>query len=430
MWRRAAGRALSVQHPARPTGSPRHIVSRETAQQPCRRHGVAGRGECASDASRERRERRRRRRHVGRASRPRAPTDVGPPRGARDARLRARRAHRGDSRRRRRRSRTGFPHPILAPRRRRPDSRGEGGGPAGLRFIHIPKTGGTTIESVASDNGADSRGVKQQRTAATSPCTIPPWGTSSAPCTTYPGRIRPGLFLRQAQPVHRAVSQFLHVVDHPDASSPNATPRTRSTRTLVRQPRAYINLRLNRVENNRLVPCLMRDAETDFASRGARRERRRRGRTTPTREKAERKTNARADANETPERKTEAETVSAVREARLPAKKAEVSCRNANPRRHDVARRSRDRGAARRERDGDVFSVSSAASCDAPSRASWSWMDHWEGPHLTAHGGDDCHTLPQFLHTSRCEHVLAFERFDEEVMPPRGDCARSTAAAW
>ena len=44
-------------------------------------------------------------------------------------------------------------------------------------------------------------------------------------------------------------------------------------------------------------------------------------------------------------------------------------------------------------------------------------MDHWEGPHLTAHGGDDCHTLPQFLYTSRCEHVLAFERFDEEVMP-------------
>ena len=62
-------------------------------------------------------------------------------------------------------------------------------------------------------------------------------------------------------------------------------------------------------------------------------------------------------------------------------------------------------------------SSSSAASCDAPSRASWSWMDHWEGPHLTAHGGDDCHTLPQFLYTSRCEHVLAFERFDEEVMP-------------
>ena len=237
-----------------------------------------------------------------------------------------------------------------------------------------------------------------------------------------PAEFVPGSFCVKRNPYTRAVSQFLHVVDHPDMPKPerdaaDAQYKRHSCASLAR----YINLRLNRVENNRLVPCLMRDAENDFASRGAAKGTAEAKNDADAREKAERKTNARADANETPERKTEAETVSAVREARLPAKKAEgvVSERLAEGKPATTTSRRRPRPAARLGGNATATSSrsSSAASCDAPSRASWSWMDHWEGPHLTAHGGDDCHTLPQFLYTSRCEHVLAFERFDEEVMP-------------
>ena len=299
----------------------------------------------------------------------------------------------------------------------------EGGGPpAGLRFIHIPKTGGTTIESVASDNGVDLGAcVKQQRTDGDESMYYPTVG--NVQCSVHhvpPADFVPGSFCVKRNPYTRAVSQFLHVVDHPDMPKPerdaaDAQYKRHSCASLAR----YINLRLNRVENNRLVPCLMRDAETDFALRGAAKgTAEAKKNDADAREKPERKTNARADANETPERKTEAETVSAVREARLPAKKAEAAVSERKPVTTTTSHR-RPRPAARLGGNATATSSrsSSAASCDAPSRASWSWMDHWEGPHLTAHGGDDCHTLPQFLYTSRCEHVLAFERFDEEVMP-------------
>ena len=279
----------------------------------------------------------------------------------RDARLRARRAHRGDSRRRRRRSRTGFRIPSSRLGADAPTPGREGGAPAGLRFIHIPKTGGTTIESVASDNGVDLGAcVKQQRTGGDESMYYPTVG--NVQCSVHhvpPAEFVPGSFCVKRNPYTRAVSQFLHVVDHPDMPKPerdaaDAQYKRHSCASLAR----YINLRLNRVENNRLVPCLMRDAETDFASRGAAKgTAEARKNDADAREKAERKTNARADANETPERKTEAETVSAVREARLPAKRRRLSCRNANPRRRRrrvVARDPRRGSAGTRRR---VFSV-------------------------------------------------------------------------
>ena len=149
----------------------------------------------------------------------------------------------------------------------------EGGGPpAGLRFIHIPKTGGTTIESVASDNGVDLGAcVKQQRTDGDESMYYPTVG--NVQCSVHhvpPADFVPGSFCVKRNPYTRAVSQFLHVVDHPDMPKPerdaaDAQYKRHSCASLAR----YINLRLNRVENNRLVPCLMRDAETDFASRGA-----------------------------------------------------------------------------------------------------------------------------------------------------------------
>ena len=189
-----------------------------------------------------------------------------------------------------------------------------------------------------------------------------------------PAEFVPGSFCVKRNPYTRAVSQFLHVVDHPDMPKPerdaaDAQYKRHSCASLAR----YINLRLNRVENNRLVPCLMRDAETDFASRGAAKGTAEAKNDADARENARAmKTNARANANEKPEMKTEAETVSAVREARLPAMKAEavVSERLAEGKPATTTSRRRPRPAARLGGNATATSSrsSSAASCDAPAR--------------------------------------------------------------
>ena len=202
------------------------------------------------------------------------------------------------------------------------------GVPAGLRFIPHPQDWRHhhRVRRIRQRRRPGAC-VKQQRTdgdesdARADDVQFPP-----APRT--PGRIRPGLFLRQAQPVHPrgvAVSPRRRptpAVSQAPATLPGRTCRRHSCASLAR----YINLRLNRVENNRLVPCLMRDAETRLCvARVWRRERAEaQGRGRRAREAEKDGARGRAGVErDAPERKTEAETVSAVREARLPAKKAE-----------------------------------------------------------------------------------------------------------